>query len=121
MPGALSTGRQFSGNPATTGTGSTTSWNRDRVETGLFGVLRIVVIAGLLLITLFPFYYSVLLSLRPLDAVLQDPGALLPTEVDLGSYASVLSSAAAGGQARACRRWGRTVPAGCGVGRRGAR
>ena len=42
-------------------------WNRDRVETGLFGALRIVVIAGLLLITLFPFYYSVLLSLRPLD------------------------------------------------------
>ena len=64
----------------------------------MFGVLRVVVIVGLLLITLFPFYYSVLLSLRPLDRVLQDPGALLPTEVDLGSYASVLSPAAAGGQ-----------------------
>jgi multiple sugar transport system permease protein len=72
--------------------------NRDRVETQLFGVLRILVIVGLLVVTLFPFYYSVLLSLRPLDAVLQDPGALLPTEVDLGSYASVLSSAASGGQ-----------------------
>ena len=73
-------------------------WNRDRVETGLFGALRIVVIAGLLLITLFPFYYSVLLSLRPLDEVLQNPGALLPGDIDLGSYASVLSSAAGGGQ-----------------------
>ena len=80
------------------GTGSTTSWNRDRVETGVFGVLRIVTIAGLLLVTLFPFYYSVLLSLRPLDEVLQNPGALLPGDIDLGSYASVLSSAAAGGQ-----------------------
>jgi len=80
------------------GTGSTTSWNRDRAETGVFGVLRIVAIAGLLLITLFPFYYSVLLSLRPLDEVLQNPGALLPGDIDLGSYASVLSSAAGGGQ-----------------------
>ena len=33
----------------------------------------------LLLITLFPFYYMVLLSFRPLDAVLQDPGALWPS------------------------------------------
>src|SRR5215217_6902952 len=72
--------------------------NRDRVETQLFGVLRILVIVGLLLVTLFPFYYSVLLSLRPLDQVLQDPGALLPTEIDLGSYARVLASTAAGGQ-----------------------
>jgi multiple sugar transport system permease protein len=75
-----------------------TRWNRDGVETRVFAGLRIVVIAGLLLVTLFPFYYSVLLSLRPLDRVLQDPGALLPTEFDLGSYVSVLSSAAAGGQ-----------------------
>jgi multiple sugar transport system permease protein len=73
-------------------------WTRDSVENRVFGVLRIVVIVALLLVTLFPFYYSVLLSLRPLDQVLQDPGALLPTAVDLGSYASVLASAAAGGQ-----------------------
>lgn len=73
-------------------------WNRDRVETRLFGVLRVLLIVGLLLVTLFPFYYSVLLSLRPLDQVLQDPGALWPTEIELGSYASVLASAATGGQ-----------------------
>jgi multiple sugar transport system permease protein len=79
-------------------TRATATWSRDRFENRLFAVLRVVVIAGLLLVTLFPFYYSVLLSLRPLDAVLQDPGALLPTAVDLGSYASVLASAAAGGQ-----------------------
>jgi len=73
-------------------------WDRDRVETRVFGVLRVLVIVGLLLVTLFPFYYSVLLSLRPLEQVLQDPGALLPTAIDLGSYAAVLTSAAAGGQ-----------------------
>ena len=33
-----------------------------------------VIIVFLLLITIFPFYYMVVLSFRPLDAVLQDPG-----------------------------------------------
>ncbi len=84
--------------PSTDETRATATWSRDRLENRLFAVLRVLVIAGLLLVTLFPFYYSVLLSLRPLDAVLQDPGALLPTAVDLGSYASVLASAANGGQ-----------------------
>ena len=36
----------------------------------------------LLVITLFPFYYMVLLSVRPLDAVLQDPGQLWPGRRD---------------------------------------
>jgi multiple sugar transport system permease protein len=67
------------------------SWNRDAVETRVFGVLRILVIAALLLITLFPFYYMVVLSIRPLDQVLQDPSALWPSDLDLGSYANVLS------------------------------
>jgi multiple sugar transport system permease protein len=61
------------------------------VETRVFGVLRIAVIVGLLLITLFPFYYMGLLSIRSLDEVLQDPGALWPSDLDLGSYANVLS------------------------------
>ena len=73
-------------------------WNRDRFETRLFSVLRIVVIIGLLVVTLFPFYYSVLLSFRPLDQVLQDPGALLPTSASLDSYASVLTPESSGGQ-----------------------
>jgi multiple sugar transport system permease protein len=61
------------------------------VETRVFGVLRTAVIVGLLLITLFPFYYMGLLSIRSLDEVLQDPGALWPSDLDLGSYANVLS------------------------------
>jgi multiple sugar transport system permease protein len=75
-------------------------WSRDTVETRVFGVLRVLTIAFLLIITLFPFYYMGMLSLRPLDRVLQDPGALWlpPSELDLGSYASVVAPPSAGGQ-----------------------
>ena len=73
---------------------------RGAVEQRVFGVLRPLVIAGLLLAALFPFYYMVLLSFRPLEAVLQDPGALWisPGEVDLGTYRDVLASVDDGGQ-----------------------
>jgi multiple sugar transport system permease protein len=75
-------------------------FSRDVVENRVFGVLRIVVIVGLLIATLFPFYYMGLLSLRPLDRVLQDPGALSvgPGELNLDSYASVIAPASEGGQ-----------------------
>jgi multiple sugar transport system permease protein len=74
--------------------------SRDVIETRVFGVLRIVVIVGLLIITLFPFYYMGLLSLRPLDRVLQNPGALWvsPAELNLDSYAVVLTPRGEGGQ-----------------------
>jgi multiple sugar transport system permease protein len=76
------------------------SMSRDAVERRIFGVLRPLMIVFLLFITLFPFYYMVLLSFRPLDAVLQDPGALLPSrgEIDLGTYGDVLKSTESGGQ-----------------------
>ncbi|HWI01885.1 MAG TPA: carbohydrate ABC transporter permease [Propionibacteriaceae bacterium] len=75
-------------------------WTRDRVERRVFAVLRWVVIAFLLLVTIFPFYYTVLLSLRSLDEVIQDPGALWvpPTEWVLDSYGSVVASPESGGQ-----------------------
>src|SRR5690606_24229690 len=75
-------------------------WSRDTVETRVFGVLRVVTIAFLLVVTVFPFYYTVLLSLRPLDRVLQDPGALWvpPPEVSRGSYGAVVAPQSAGGQ-----------------------
>jgi multiple sugar transport system permease protein len=76
------------------------SMTRDTVETRVFGVLRIVTIVLLLIITIFPFYYMGLLSLRPLDRVLQDPGALWvpPSDLDLDSYGSVVAPPSAGGQ-----------------------
>lgn len=75
-------------------------WTRDRVENRVFAVLRVVTIIGLLAITLFPFYYMALLSVRPLDRVLQDPGAVWvgPAELDIGSYSAVLTPTDAGGQ-----------------------
>ncbi len=75
-------------------------WTRDAVENRVFRVLRWLIIAFLLMITLFPFYYTVLLSIRSLDAVLREPGAIWvpPSEWVLDSYQSVLSSAGSGGQ-----------------------
>jgi multiple sugar transport system permease protein len=74
--------------------------SRDAVERRFFAIARPVIITGLLLLAVFPFYYMVLLSFRPLDAVLQDPGALWPSlgEIDLGTYTEVLRSTADGGQ-----------------------
>ena len=76
-------------------------------------MLRWLVIAFLLVISIFPFYYSVLLSLRPLDQVVQNPGALWvgPSEVILDSYrtrARVAPPTAARGSSSSCataRSW----------------
>jgi len=87
--------------PAPTRTAPTYSkWTRDNIENRVFGVLRWVVIAFLLLITIFPFYYTVVLSIRPLEQVLQDPGALWvgPSEWVLDSYRTVLRPSDDGGQ-----------------------
>ncbi len=74
--------------------------SRDHVERSVLGVLRPVIIAALLVVTVFPFYYMALLSFRPLDSVLQDPGALWPSfgEIDFGTYGEVLRSTTDGGQ-----------------------
>jgi multiple sugar transport system permease protein len=74
--------------------------NRDLIERRVFGALRPIIIVFLLVICLFPFYYMVLLSFRPLDAVLQDPGALWPDlgDIDFGTYRDVLASQDDGGQ-----------------------
>jgi multiple sugar transport system permease protein len=75
-------------------------WNRGAVERRLFAVLRRLIIAALVVVTVFPFYYMVVLSFRPLEAVLQDPGALWPSrgDVDLGTYRDVLAPTDDGGQ-----------------------
>ena len=75
-------------------------WSRNSVETRLFGVLRWIVIAGLMLFTLFPFYYMVLLSIRDLSSLVQDPDRLLPalSELTTSTYRNVLASTDSGGQ-----------------------
>ena len=79
---------------------STAGWNRHRVQRGVFGVLRWVVIAGFLIATLVPFYYMVLLSLKPIESLLRNPDSLLvsPDEFTLSTYVDVLASTASGGQ-----------------------
>ncbi|MFG3659785.1 carbohydrate ABC transporter permease [Streptomyces sp. NPDC047706] len=73
---------------------------RARFEDGLFGVLRWIVIAFFAVITVVPFYYMLLLSLKPIDALLLDPGSLWISAKDftLSTYRDVLRSTDDGGQ-----------------------
>lgn len=74
--------------------------DRATFETRLFGVLRWVVIAILIVVTLFPFYYMVLLSIRPIEEVLRNPGDLWagPAEWTISTYREVLGPVSGGGQ-----------------------
>jgi multiple sugar transport system permease protein len=85
---------------ATTASRSRSRVSRDSVEIRVLGVLRWVVIGGLLLLTVFPFLYMALLSVRDLSEVVRNPGDLLPgtDELDLQTYAEVLRSTEDGGQ-----------------------
>ena len=85
---------------------------RAQFEERFFGVARWVVIAGLALITLVPFYYMLLLSVKPIDALLLDPGSLWVSTKDftLDTYKNVLQPTSDGGQAP--RRLGPPAPAG---------
>ena len=75
-------------------------WTMDRAQRRVFGVLRWVVIAGFLIAVLVPFYYMVLLSVKPIEALLQDPSSLWvsPSDFTLQTYAEVLASPLKGGQ-----------------------
>ena len=75
-------------------------WTMDRAQRRVFGVLRWVVIAGFLIAVLVPFYYMVLLSVKPIEALLQDPSSLWvsPSDFTLQTYAEVLASPLNGGQ-----------------------
>lgn len=75
-------------------------WSRYTVETRVLRVLRWVVIVFLMLFTLFPFYYMVMLSFRELTSLVQEPGRLWPTlsEFTVTTYREVLTSRDDGGQ-----------------------
>ncbi|GAA2388732.1 carbohydrate ABC transporter permease [Streptomyces glaucosporus] len=74
--------------------------SRARVEERVFAVLRWVVIAFLALITVAPFCYMLLLSVKPIDALLLDPGRLWVSarEFTADTYREVLRPASEGGQ-----------------------
>ncbi len=73
---------------------------RNAVERRVLRVLRPIIIVLFLLAALFPFYYMVLLSFRPLEEVLQNPGSLWvsPSDIDPSTYTDVLKSEEDGGQ-----------------------
>lgn len=73
---------------------------RAQFEERFFGVARWVVIAFLALITIVPFYYMLLLSVKPIDALLLDPGSLWVSakQFTLDTYTEVLRSTDDGGQ-----------------------
>ncbi|MGW1027959.1 carbohydrate ABC transporter permease [Streptomyces sp. NPDC002577] len=73
---------------------------RTQFEERLFGALRWVVIVFLALITLVPFCYMLLLSVKPIDALLLDPGSFWVSAKDftLSTYENVLTSTDDGGQ-----------------------
>jgi multiple sugar transport system permease protein len=74
--------------------------SRYHFEVRALRILRPLGIAFFLLITLFPFYYMILLSFRQIDQLIQSPGAIIPPlrEITLSAYRSVLRSADSGGQ-----------------------
>lgn len=74
--------------------------DRATVETRVLRVLRWAVLAVLVVVTLFPFYYMLLLSVRPIEEVLANPGRIWagPAEWTLATYREVLTSADEGGQ-----------------------
>ncbi|MFI7617409.1 carbohydrate ABC transporter permease [Nonomuraea terrae] len=74
--------------------------SREQAEQRIFGVLRWVVIAFLAVITIFPFYYMVLLSVKSIDQLLLAPGKLWVSlsEFTVSTYQNVLQSTDEGGQ-----------------------
>lgn len=74
--------------------------SRNRVESVFFGVARWVVIVGLLLATLLPFYYMLVLSVRTTQQLALSPGDVWVgfSEITTSTYEKVLSSVDDGGQ-----------------------
>ena len=70
------------------------------IQAKTFGVLRWVTIVVFAAVTIFPFYYMVLLSFVPISELLQDPGRLwVPlNEISFTSYKEVLTPVSQGGQ-----------------------
>jgi multiple sugar transport system permease protein len=72
--------------------------NRDAVETAVLRVLRWATIVVLVVVSAFPFYYMLVLSVRLIQDVQLSPGSLSPGGFHVGSYREVLRSVADGGQ-----------------------
>ena len=74
--------------------------NRYRIETTALKVLRPLGIAFFVLISLFPFYYMILLSMREISEIIEDPGQIVIGLGDLSAaaYERVLKPTSSGGE-----------------------
>jgi multiple sugar transport system permease protein len=74
--------------------------DRAQVEDRVFGVLRWIVIAVLAIVTLFPFYYMLVLSIRPIEDLLDNPGKVWVDVADwtVATYQRVLRPVEDGGE-----------------------
>ncbi|HWM10007.1 MAG TPA: carbohydrate ABC transporter permease [Solirubrobacteraceae bacterium] len=75
-------------------------WDRYAIEVAALRVLRPLGIAFFVVITVFPFYYMVLLSMRDISAVIDSPGSLLIglDEFTTAAYERVLKPTSDGGE-----------------------
>jgi len=73
-------------------------WSRNTIETRVLKALRPLGIGFFVLISVFPFYYMILLSMREISQVTQAPGALIPESISLDAYSRVLRSVEDGGE-----------------------
>ena len=75
-------------------------WTRERTESTIITILKWVGVVFFLVITLFPFLYMVLLSVRPIADLALEPGRLfVPFErLTFGTYDEVLRGVEDGGQ-----------------------
>jgi multiple sugar transport system permease protein len=79
---------------------SRNKWSRYAIEVRALKILRPLGIAFFVLITLFPFYYMVLLSMRDISEVIESPGSIVVGLGDLSTaaYERVLKPASEGGE-----------------------
>jgi len=79
---------------------SRSKWSRYAIEVRLLRILRPLGIAFFVLITIFPFYYMVLLSMRDISAVIEAPGSIIVGlgEISTDAYERVLKPTSQGGE-----------------------
>jgi multiple sugar transport system permease protein len=75
-------------------------WSRNSIEMSALRVLKPLGIAFFVIVSVFPFYYMILLSIRDISQVIQSPGSLFPSldELSLDAYERVLKPTSEGGQ-----------------------
>jgi multiple sugar transport system permease protein len=77
-----------------------TRWSRNTIELNALRILRPLGIAFFVLISVFPFYYMIVLSMRDISQIIQSPGTIFVSlrDLSLGAYERVIKPTSQGGQ-----------------------